>query len=77
MGALVSGLCVLTVTGSARVWQFNAMAAACGLADAFCRPASGGIVPLPVQPGDLPAANALLAGESGWRCLQGRCWTVP
>ena len=39
-GLLVSGLCVLTVTGSARVWQFYAMAAACGLADAFCRPAS-------------------------------------
>jgi hypothetical protein len=53
---------VLTVTGSARVWQVYAMAAACGLADAFFWPASGGIVPLLVQPGDLPAANALLAG---------------
>jgi MFS family permease len=61
-GLLVSGLCVLTVTGSARVWQFYAMAAAFGLADAFFWPASGSIVPLLVQPGDLPAANALLAG---------------
>jgi sugar phosphate permease len=39
-GLLVSGLCVLTVTGSALVWQFHAIAAAFGLADAFFWPAS-------------------------------------
>lgn len=61
-GLLVSVLCVLTFTGSARVWQFYAIAAAFGLADAFFWPASGSILPFLVEPGDLPAANALLAG---------------
>jgi Transmembrane secretion effector len=60
-GLLVSGLCVLTVTGSVRTWQFYAIAAAFGLADAFFWPASGSILPLLVDAGDLPAANAVVA----------------
>ena len=63
-GLLVSGLCVLTLTGSVRIWQFYAIAAAFGLADAFFWPASGSILPLLVDAGDLPAANAVVtAGE--------------
>ena len=61
-GLLVSGLCALTLTGSARIWQFYAMAAAFGLADAFFWPASGSILPLLVDARDLPAANAVVAG---------------
>jgi MFS family permease len=60
-GLLVSGLCVLTVTGAVRIWQFYAVAAAFGLAAAFFWPASGSIVPLLVAAGDLPAANAVVA----------------
>ncbi len=37
-GLLVLGLCLVTVTGSVRIWQFYAMAAAFGLADAFFCP---------------------------------------
>jgi len=60
-GLLVAGLCALTLTGSVRIWQFYAIAAAFGLADAFFWPASGSIVPLLVDAGDLPAANAVVA----------------
>jgi Transmembrane secretion effector len=60
-GLLVSGLCTLTLTGSVRLWQLYAMAAAFGLADAFFWPASGSIVPLLVASADLPAANAVIA----------------
>ncbi len=60
-GLLVSGLCAVTLTGSVRIWQFYAIAAAFGLADAFFWPASGSLVPLLVDAGDLPAANAVLA----------------
>lgn len=61
-GLLVSGLCVLTLTGLVRVWQFYAMATAFGLADAFFWPASGSILPQLVGTGDLPAANAVVSG---------------
>ena len=60
-GLLVSGLSAATLTGSVRLWQLYAMAAAFGLADAFFWPASGSLVPLLADPGDLPAANAVVA----------------
>ena len=60
-GLLVSGLCMLTFTGSVRIWQFYAIAAAFGLADAFFWPASGSIMPLLADTRDLPAANAVVA----------------
>lgn len=63
-GLLVSGLCAVTLTGTVRIWHFYVMAAAFGLADAFFWPASGSILPLLVDAGDLPAANAVVvAGE--------------
>ena len=70
-GLLVVGLCLLTVTGSVRVWQFYAMAAAFGLADAFLWPASGSIPPHLVQLDGLPAANALVATEEQAAMLAG------
>jgi hypothetical protein len=62
-GILVLGLCTLTITGSARVWQFCAIAAAFGIADAFFWPASSSILPFLVAKADLPRANA--AGSGG------------
>jgi MFS family permease len=58
----------LLLSGTARVWHLALLAALHGAAEAFFRPAAGGLLPQIVPPAHLQPANALLgmADNFGW-----------
>jgi MFS family permease len=60
-----SVLGALLVTGAARIWELVALQIVHGVATAFYRPASSGLVPQTISPGRLQQANALMWGALG------------
>ncbi len=50
----------LLLTGTARIWRLAVLAALHGAAEAFFRPAAGGLLPQIVAPARLQGANALM-----------------
>ena len=61
VGAAAQGtLAVLLLTGTAQVWHIVCVACVRGVAAAFFMPASTGVVPQTVSPGQLQQANAIL-----------------
>lgn len=58
--ACQTGIALLFLAGSARVWELMALAAVQGTARAFGSPAMGALIPETVSPGRLQQATALL-----------------
>ena len=50
----------ILIAGVAEVWHLAVLAAIYGAAEAFFRPAAGGLIPRVVPPGELQQANALI-----------------
>jgi transmembrane secretion effector len=60
-GAVQALLAVLLLTGTAELWHLLVLQALYGVAEAFMRPASAGLLPSLVSAGRLQQANALMA----------------
>ena len=58
--AVQAVLAALLLSGRAQLWELIVTAAIYGVAEAFFRPASTGLIPATVSPGRLQQANALL-----------------
>ncbi|MBD0348004.1 MAG: MFS transporter [Thermoleophilia bacterium] len=60
-GGVQTALAVLLLTGTAELWHLLALQAVYGVAEAFWRPASTGLLPTIVSPGRLHQANAIMS----------------